>query len=221
MAAPGKRASFSLGPVRLGQLGLCHHGHGGLLPPVLQAVLERRRRPGGEHGAPGLRLRPGRRRHCRARPVLGAIADRGAAKKRFLVIFALIGDTATASLALVPKGFWLPALSLYTLALIGFSGGNVFYDALLPGVAPENAGCTSSRPWASPWATSATASSFQCPHGRETALFGFSSASEAVRVSFLTVGIWWLPLRPAAHALREGAQHRGQGRGLRHGQGRS
>ncbi|HNY66800.1 MAG TPA: MFS transporter [Deltaproteobacteria bacterium] len=126
-------------------------------------------------------------------PVLGAIADRGAAKKRFLVIFALIGIAATASLALVPKGFWLPALSLYTLALIGFSGGNVFYDALLPGVAPESRlHFVSALGFSLGYLGGGVLFALNVLMAVKPALFGFSSASEAVRVSFLTVGIWWL-----------------------------
>ena len=70
-------------------------------------------------------------------PVLGAVADRGSARKRFLIFFAYLGVLSTAALFLVGQGQWPYAILVYTLGLIGFSGGNVFYDSLLPEVAGE------------------------------------------------------------------------------------
>lgn len=70
-------------------------------------------------------------------PLLGAIADQGSARKRFLLYFAMMGIVMTGGLYLVAAGAWLMALALYVMAVIGFSGGNIFYDALLPEVATE------------------------------------------------------------------------------------
>jgi len=64
-------------------------------------------------------------------PVLGALADRGGLKKRLLALFAFLGVTMTLGLFLVEQGAWQLALILYGLGVIGFSGGNIFYDALL------------------------------------------------------------------------------------------
>jgi UMF1 family MFS transporter len=64
-------------------------------------------------------------------PVLGAIADGSAARRVFLLWFAGLGILATASLVWVPGGAWLAAAVVYGLAIIGFSGANVFYDSLL------------------------------------------------------------------------------------------
>jgi UMF1 family MFS transporter len=71
-------------------------------------------------------------------PVLGAIADRGSAKKKFLVFFAYLGVLMTASLFLVQKGQWAWAIFIYAMGIVGFSGANVFYDSLLPHVAKED-----------------------------------------------------------------------------------
>ncbi|MBS1222643.1 MAG: hypothetical protein H6R23_2263 [Proteobacteria bacterium] len=70
-------------------------------------------------------------------PLLGAIADRGGARKRFLLAFAALGILMTGALYGVGRGEWAWAVTLYVLALIGFSAGNIFYDALLVGVAGE------------------------------------------------------------------------------------
>ena len=69
-------------------------------------------------------------------PVLGAIADAGGNRRRFLLVFASLGVTMTAGLVLVAEGAWVAAAAVYLAAVVGFSGSNVFYDALLVSVAP-------------------------------------------------------------------------------------
>ncbi len=72
-----------------------------------------------------------------AAPVLGAIADQGGWRKRFLIVFAGLGIAFTAALFFVAQGHWLLALAVYVLAGVGFAGANVFYDALIVEVAPR------------------------------------------------------------------------------------
>ncbi|HTU58136.1 MAG TPA: MFS transporter, partial [Polyangiales bacterium] len=55
-------------------------------------------------------------------PVLGAIADAGRGKKRWLAGFAALGCIATAALALVGKGEYGSATLWYAIATIGFAG---------------------------------------------------------------------------------------------------
>ena len=71
-------------------------------------------------------------------PLLGAIADRGSAKKKLLLLFAYLGVLMTASLFFVQQGQWLWAVLIYSLGIIGFSGANIFYDSLLPGVSNKD-----------------------------------------------------------------------------------
>ena len=59
-------------------------------------------------------------------PILGAIADSGGTRKRFLGSFLVLGVLTTGALPLVASGEWLLASLLYVLAIIGFAGGNVF-----------------------------------------------------------------------------------------------
>ncbi len=74
-------------------------------------------------------------------PVLGAIADHSAGKKRFLLGFTLLSIVATSLLYFVGKGDIALGLTLFVLANIGFEAGLVFYDAFLPEITvPKNYG---------------------------------------------------------------------------------
>ena len=70
-------------------------------------------------------------------PILGTIADYQGMKKRFFTIFFTLGIIFTASLAFVPSGNWLMLLVIYTLAVLGSTGSNVFYDAFIVDVTTD------------------------------------------------------------------------------------
>lgn len=126
-------------------------------------------------------------------PWLGATADQGALRKRFLAGFALLGLAATTGLAAVPAGAWMPAAALYVAATIGFSGGNVFYDALLPQVAgPEDYNVVSSRGFALGYLGGGLLLALNLWMTTQPGRFGLADAAAAVRWSFLLVGGWWL-----------------------------
>ena len=71
-------------------------------------------------------------------PLLGAIADRGSAKKRSLLLFTLLGATASLALSFAGEGQWPLAAVLYVVAIIGSLGASVFYDSLLVNVSDEH-----------------------------------------------------------------------------------
>ena len=74
-------------------------------------------------------------------PILGAIADYSAGKKRFLLFFTLLCIAATSSLFLIGSGdvFW--GIIIFVLANVGFEAGLVFYDSFLPEITePKNYG---------------------------------------------------------------------------------
>jgi len=74
-------------------------------------------------------------------PVLGAIADYSAGKKRFLLFFTLLCIAATASLFFVGEGNVLSGILIFILANVGFEAGLVFYDSFLPEITePKNYG---------------------------------------------------------------------------------
>jgi UMF1 family MFS transporter len=65
-------------------------------------------------------------------PVLGAIADQGGYRKRFLVIATLVAAAATAALYGVLPGQVMLALVVFVIANVAFEFGIVFYNAYLP-----------------------------------------------------------------------------------------
>lgn len=84
-------------------------------------------------------------------PILGAAADRGGARKRFLAATTALCVAGTAALAFVPPGLpnaALVALALYVLADWAFETGYTFYNAFLPTIAsPARIGRVSGYGW--------------------------------------------------------------------------
>lgn len=82
-------------------------------------------------------------------PVLGALADFSGTKKRLLSIFTVMAVGFTAMLFFVEKGDIWMGMVFFILAEIGYRGGQVFYNALLPDIAaPEEMGRISGNGWA-------------------------------------------------------------------------
>ncbi len=125
-------------------------------------------------------------------PVLGAIADKGGARKKFLFVFALVGITCTAALFLVEQNRWLTAMLFYILATIGFSGGNIFYDALIMSVASDKKmHMVSALGFALGYLGGGLLFALNVWMTMQPELFGLSGMSYAVRISFLLVAFWW------------------------------
>lgn len=84
-------------------------------------------------------------------PVLGAAADRGNRRKRYLAVTTLLGVAASAALAFVKPG--MPhavglALAIFVVGNVGFELGMVFYNSFLPTIAsPERIGRVSGYGW--------------------------------------------------------------------------
>ena len=49
-----------------------------------------------------------------------------------------MGILMTMGLYLVKQGDWPVAILFYVLATVGFSGGNIFYDALITGISTDD-----------------------------------------------------------------------------------
>ncbi len=125
-------------------------------------------------------------------PVLGAIADRGGMRKRFLGFFTTLGVLASGGLALAEQGQWAVALPLYACGWIGFSGAIVFYDSLLVSVADEDKfDLVSALGYSLGYIGGGLLLALNVAMSLKPAAFGFANAAQAVRVSFLCVAAWW------------------------------
>lgn len=71
-------------------------------------------------------------------PILGSIADLSASKKKFMIVYALMAVAFTGMLFFVKPGMILLGMVFVILSNVGFEGGNAFYNAFLPELAPES-----------------------------------------------------------------------------------
>ncbi|AHG88691.1 Autophagy-related protein 22-like protein [Gemmatirosa kalamazoonensis] len=71
-------------------------------------------------------------------PVLGAMADHSAAKKKLLAAFALLGAAACAGMFFIERGDVALASVLYAMSMVGAQGSMAFYGALLPHIARDD-----------------------------------------------------------------------------------
>jgi UMF1 family MFS transporter len=125
-------------------------------------------------------------------PILGAIADKGSAKKKFLVFFAYLGVLMTAALFLVQEGQWVWAIFIFAMGIIGFSGANVFYDSLLPGIVGEQKiDYVSGLGFSMGYLGGGLLFLINVLMTLMPQKFGLPDAEAAVRVSFLSVALWW------------------------------
>lgn len=81
-------------------------------------------------------------------PYLGAIADRGGYRRRFLLLSTVVGVLGSVLLFFPGEGQVLLALSIFAIANVAFEMGLVFYNAYLPDIAtPDKIGRVSGFGW--------------------------------------------------------------------------
>ena len=125
-------------------------------------------------------------------PVLGAIADCGSAKKKYLVVFTALAIVMTGALPLVARGDWLLAIALFVVASIGFSASNIFYDALIVEVArDERLHYVSALGFSLGYLGGGLLFAANVAMTLWPQTFGLTDATQAVRVSFALVAVWW------------------------------
>ncbi len=144
-------------------------------------------------------------------PLLGALADRGGYRKRFLGFFTLVAVVGTTFLYTAMPGEVVRALLWFTLANIAFEMGGVFYNAYLPDVAPpDRIGRISGYGWALGYVGGLSALGLALVGfvDAEVPWFGFEKANyEHIRATNLLVAGWfalfslplflWVPEGPA------------------------
>ena len=126
-------------------------------------------------------------------PVLGAVADYHAAKKRLLALFTGIAIVAVLLMAGITQGAWRFALIVFIIANIGERLAWVFYDSLLPHIAsPREADRVSTAGFAIGYIGGGILLLVNMAWILSPQTFGFSDATMATKASFISVAIWWL-----------------------------
>ena len=133
-------------------------------------------------------------------PILGALSDYSAAKKRFLALFTLIGVLATAGMWFIDSGDLTLASALFIIALIGGSGCLVFYESLLPHIAaPDELDRVSTAGYAIGYLGGGLLLVLNLLWIMQPAWFGLPSGADLApreatlptRLAFLSVAVWW------------------------------
>jgi len=126
-------------------------------------------------------------------PGMGYMADRMAGKKRFLTIFAVLGSIASIFLFLPHGDMFRLAGLIYIIGNIGFAGANIFYNALLPHVSTEeDMDQVSTKGYALGYLGGGILLVINVLMFMFPEWFGIPSQEWGVRLSFVTVGLWWL-----------------------------
>jgi len=133
-------------------------------------------------------------------PILGALADFKAAKKKFLIGFLLLGVSSTAAMFFISQGQILFAAVIYILSLAGATGSMTFYEALLPHIASEDEmDRVSTAGYALGYVGGGILLALNLAWIQNPAMFGLpsgeglssSQATLPARLAFVSVAVWW------------------------------
>lgn len=127
-------------------------------------------------------------------PILGAIADFAAAKKKLLGWTTALGIAASAGMYFLGPGDLMAASVLFVIAIIGASAASVFYDALLPHIASANeVDRVSSAAYAIGYLGGGVLLAVNLAVIQKPEWFGLAASDPTipVRLSFVSVAVWW------------------------------
>lgn len=134
-------------------------------------------------------------------PILGAIADFTASRKRLVALFMALGVASVTGMFLIQRGDVGLASTLFILANIGVAGSFVFYDSLLPHVArADEVDRVSTSGYALGYlgggillalnlAWISAPGAFGLPAGPDVTP---EQATLPARLAFLSVAVWWV-----------------------------
>jgi UMF1 family MFS transporter len=134
-------------------------------------------------------------------PILGAVSDYRAAKKRFLAVFMAIGVAAVLGMFFIHHRDLDLASVLFTLSLVGVAGSIVFYEALLPHIArPGEIDRISTAGYALGYLGGGLLLALNLAWIQRPDWFGLpsgpglseSQATLPVRLAFVSVAVWWV-----------------------------
>ncbi|MBS7320339.1 MAG: MFS transporter [Myroides sp.] len=126
-------------------------------------------------------------------PLLSGVADFLGNKKFFLKLFCFIGSLSCMMLYFFNLENLYTGLFFYLLALIGFWGSLVFYNSYLPDIAfPEQQDAVSAKGYSLGYLGSVILLLINLAMIMKGEWFGIDSPMQAMKISFVLVGLWWL-----------------------------
>lgn len=135
-------------------------------------------------------------------PLLSGLADYLGNKKFFLKLFCLIGSLSCMMLYFFDLSNLYTGLFFYTMALIGFWGSLVFYNSYLPDIAfPEQQDAVSAKGYSLGYIGSVILLLINLAMVMKSDFFGFDDSMQAMKFSFVLVGIWWLGFSQISYRL--------------------
>ena len=125
-------------------------------------------------------------------PLIGAIADFRGNKKAFLGAFVAAGVASTAAMTFISSGHWVFALATFVLGKVAVMSSLAFYNALLPAVAgPDEVDRVSTAGFALGYLGGGLLLAVNLVVIAAPPRFFLPDADAAVRVSFLSVAVWY------------------------------
>jgi UMF1 family MFS transporter len=127
-------------------------------------------------------------------PLLGAIADYTAVKKRLLAVFLAIGASATAAMYWIERGDWQLALVLFVIGNVGVAGTIVFYESLLPHLvsSEQDLDRVSTAGYAVGYMGGGALLAVNLMMIQKPEWFGIPDAGTATRLALASVAVWWV-----------------------------
>lgn len=126
-------------------------------------------------------------------PILSGIADYVGNKKSFLRFFCYMGAISCIGLYWFNLDNLFISYTLYFFGLIGFWSSLVFYNSYLPDIAfPDQQDRVSARGFSLGYLGSTLLLLLNLAMVMFPKTFGIDGAEEAMRISFISVGLWWI-----------------------------
>lgn len=148
-------------------------------------------------------------------PFLSGIADYTGSKKSFMRFFCYLGSFSCIALFFFSKGHYYIGTFGFLFSIIGWGGSMVFYNSFLPEIAtPDRFDRLSAKGFTLGYIGSVLLLVQNLTMLLKPEWYGGIGGEMAARVSFLTVGLWWLlfaqiPLHylPDSKAKEKDTQH--------------
>ena len=125
-------------------------------------------------------------------PILSGIADHTGYKKLFMRLFCYLGSISCLFLYFFDLDNFDFGMICYFFAVVGFWGSLVFYNSYLPDIANENQqDITSAKGYSMGYLGSIILLIICLFLTQFPSFFLIANKTEAVKLSFVLVGIWW------------------------------